>query len=585
MTRESSQSNHQSQLVFVSCGLSLALFLFFLMTATELGFVVGISPGPLTFSAAVFLSILVTALLQKGLIRELILGLCCALFLVVVACLASSAIYDFSTDGNTYHKQAVALLNSGWNPLHGSSENVPRSDIWGQSKSIWVDHYAQGTWCIGACFYAVFGDMEMAKCYTLIAMASAGTLLGGVLGYKGMRWWKAAIVAIIASINPLTLAQAFSFYVDGFLMMGLLLLLTGLATILFSANDAPMRRIGFVIVASAFVVCAETKFTGLAYAGVFSFSFYVLIAVKVLRGGLPKAFIIKTSGFFAVVIISSVFVFGFSPYVTNMLDHGHPFYPLFGEGAADIMTTNSPASFQESSHLRKLFLGFFSEASQPTLASGLEPIPKIPLTVQPEELALLKDYDLRISGFGVLYSAILLIDIPIVVLFLTLSRQRQPLLFQASLCYLIPTCILMLALDESWWARYSSYFYFMSPLALLLMFAYHPNHTSKLKRYSQIVVEILLASLLAINTALFFAYNTFHAYEATAEAKATIAKLEEAVQDGKKIQVLANPVAGAAYTLSDRGIPFEFIGTVGETDNIGEFDGFINGLAYRIVEE
>lgn len=582
----SSKSIMAYHYIALSCGLALMLFLLLLMTLSELGFFVGLSPTPVTFTLAAILSSAITLLLLRNHSREAIIGLLASTVLVVSACVACSTIYDLSYDGNAHHKQAVALLHNGWNPVRESSDDGPRTGIWGESFSIWIDHYAQGTWCIGACFYAVSGDIEVAKCYTLIAMASAASIIGGLLANRGFRWWQAGTVAVIAAVNPITVAQAFSFYIDGFLMLCLLILLAGLMEIVIFVDDILLKRIGFVVVGSAFILCSETKFTGFAYAGVFSFAFYVLIATKALRGSLARAFLAKTSIFFAVVIISSILVFGFSPYVTNTLDHGHPFYPLFGEGAIDIMTSQTPASFSSSSHLRSLFLGFFSEASQAMGGdAGTEPVLKLPLTVHQEELDVLKSYDLRISGFGVLYSAILLIGVPVTILFLALNRKTQPLLFQASLCYLIPMCMLMLIIGESWWARYSSYSYFINPLALTLMFSYRPKIMPKWKQCAKAALEAIFTVLLVTNTALFIKYNTIHAYIETQEAKNTIANLEQAARDGKRVQIFTGRISGAAYSLSDRNIPFELIRTSNEIPHPERFDGFLNGVAYRIIEE
>lgn len=163
--------------------------------------------------------------------------------------------------------------------------------------------------------------------------------------------------------------------------------------------------------------------------------------------------------FFAMVIASSVLVFGFSSYVLNFLEHGHPLHPLFGEDAKDIMTGNSPASFASSGNLRKLPLGFFSQSSNISAASGNEPALKIPINVTPQELKSLRISDLRIGGFGVLYSGILILQTAIIAVALPMQRKMRPFLFQVCLCYLIPTIALMLFLGESWWARYCSYFY------------------------------------------------------------------------------------------------------------------------------
>lgn len=283
--------------------------------------------------------------------------------------------------------------------------------------------------------------------------------------------------------------------------------------------------------------------------------------------------------FFAVLIISSILVFGYSPYVINFVEHGHPFYPLFGEGAVDIMKANSPRSFEGMGQLEKLFLGFFSETANIVAATDADPTPKIPLTVHPGELEALSVCDIRIGGFGVLYSAILIVQTPIIIVTLVSAKRKHRFLFQAALSYLIPACILMLCLGESWWARYSAYFYFTSPLALILLFADGLHDAAGWQKYAKMAIEGILAILLAINMAFFFRYGSLETYRNTKTLKEQLDAIAEEAEEGRQLQIGYDTIGGRMYSLTDRGIPFEFIGTIHEDE---EFEGrLISGEAYR----
>ena len=79
---------------------------------------------------------------------------------------------------------------------------------------------------------------------------------------------KCIILALVATVNPITVAQFLTFYNDAFLMLELLVLLLGL-TMLVDVQQTRLRPVAFTLIACAFLLCTETKFTGLAYAGVF----------------------------------------------------------------------------------------------------------------------------------------------------------------------------------------------------------------------------------------------------------------------------------------------------------------------------
>ncbi len=162
-----------------------------------------------------------------------------------------------------------------------------------------------------------------------------------------------------------------------------------------------------------------------------------------------------------------------------------------------------------------------------------------------------------------LYSGILILQLAIIAILLPKQRKTRPFLFQTALCYLIPTIALMAFLGESWWARYCAYFYFTSCLALLLLLL--PGGTdSSASQIVQKALSVLFILLLAANTAFFALYNTKVIVEKTASENKHIAKLEKAARSGKRIVLGYKTEPGAVYALTDRDIPFEFIGPAPE---------------------
>lgn len=510
------------------------------------------------------------------------LGIAVALAIVLVSCLVCSFFYDRSFDGGSYHKEAVFALANGWNPLRESVESWQlEHESFGNYGVLWIDHYAQGAWSVAACLYKLFGCFEAGKGYTLIAMAMAGLIWAWYLRRKRFSNGQCLAITIVLVVNPITVPQFATFYNDALLMMELLTLLAGL--FMLADEDADdYRQLGFIITGCAFVMCAETKFTGFAYAGVFSLAFYVLFVIRAIKykHRFDWRFLGKTSAFFALIIAFSFFVVGYSPYVTNLIDHGNPFYPLFGKGSVDIITNNSPTVFADASNLEKLFLSFFSQSDNILPDSSREPVLKIPLTVSLNEFRSYGAFDLRIGGFGVLYSAILLIQIVVIIVLLPKLWHRSKSDAASILCFLIPALLLMVFLGESWWARYSAYSYFANGIALALIFCERNHVRNPKKRRPLKAVSIGFFLLLVINTS-FFLINTGHAFIRSLEIHDQVDQVEQAIADGHRIEIAYTKYPGDVYALETRNIPFEFRG---EKDGSFEADGAINCLYYRIID-
>lgn len=104
--------------------------------------------------------------------RTLIISVFCFIFILIVSIAVFGLIYSSDYDGNTYHKMAIGLMKSGWNPIRESSETFVKSyfpiDI--HVGSVFIDHYAKGPWIYGAVVYAFTGNVQSGKAYNLWAL-------------------------------------------------------------------------------------------------------------------------------------------------------------------------------------------------------------------------------------------------------------------------------------------------------------------------------------------------------------------------------------------------------------------------------
>lgn len=83
----------------------------------------------------------------------------------------------------------------------------------------------------------------------------------------------------------------------------------------------------FIIIA----IITNIKFTGLAYAAVFSLVFYIFwLACDLAKKRFNKSKTIKITAFFAIAVVFSLCIVGYSTYVKNTIEHGLPFISAYG---------------------------------------------------------------------------------------------------------------------------------------------------------------------------------------------------------------------------------------------------------------
>lgn len=581
-------------------GAVLACFVALAMMVPAIGLPFGVPVMGWMIPFAFLLAVLLVALVsESGTSRCTLLAGCLALVAVVLSAVACGCVLDLSYDGNTHHKQAVAFLAQGWNPLREPvADFAPFQELYpgGSVIQLWIDHYARGAWLYGAAMYDLTGWIEAGKSYTLVAMCATGLMLGAFLSRRGLASWQCVTVALLAAVNPITVPQFITYYNDALLMMCLLLVLLSLYMVALAnagrLQDASMRRTALLVFTCAFIACAQTKFTGLAYAGLFSLAFLVVFGVQaaVLRGPAVRRFV-ALGLLMAGTVVVSVGVVGFSPYVTNLLGFGNPFFPLAGEGAADIMTSNSPAGFDDMSQLQKEFVALFSQLLQIGQdVDGSETTLKVPLSIELGELKYLRAPDARISGFGVLYSGIAIVNFLCVIPMLAISRKRWPVFFACCVAYYASVIALAVIFTDSWWARYSSYRYFSSIILLAFLFKlWNPNSASAFAQpKSSFTVQdgqapaprlaedhpmairaatVIFALLLALNTTFYLALNTCVQYARSCVTYGQLLDLGHLAEEtGDPLRLYAQtPEIGLIFDLNDLGISCTYEGPAPDT--------------------
>ena len=368
--------------------------------------------------------------------------------------------HDLSSDGIWYHREAIVAIGQGWNPL---KEPVYLVDPQLSSNSIWLSHYAKGPWIMAASIFQLTGSLEPGKGVSYLLALTAGVLTYQALIslFEGRRQL-ALIFSILAALNPVFIYQIQSYYFDTH-VASLLTVLTALICLQAKRKEP---HLAFALIVTI-ILAINTKFSLLPFVVVISL---VSSTVFFLVNKRPEAAtLIKAS----VAGTALGLIVGFNPYFTNLLNKGHPFFPLYGKDSVDIITGQVGEEFLKKNRLEKIFLSNFSEVEH-RFGTNFETYHeqvrlKIPLTVSRSELESLRSRDVRISGFGPLFgSAIILVSLGL------LFSRRIDLISDSEKIVIAPLLgliVSVLLMPEAWWARYVPQVWLITVLAAYVIFA------------------------------------------------------------------------------------------------------------------
>lgn len=516
-------------------GIFLLLFLSTILIGTSILFICKISITEFHMPLFFLITGLFYFLLRRNeTIKEISKTIIISIFIIFISILISIFMFDRSSDGNTYHKDAIGVLKEGFNPVYESSKDFisRRSD---DSKkltnySIWIDHYAKGNWIIAANFYSLTKDVESGKAMNIISMyilfSFAFTFLITKLDKK-----KTLVLSLLIVINPITASQVFTYYNDFLVCIYLFL-----AVILLIKLDKDINnKETWLYYILTFIILANMKFNGLGYLLVFSFLFVIRYLYKAYKNKKFSEVFKKMCIIFIPTFIISLLIVGYPTYIKNTIDHQNPFFPLYDNNGEDIISAQQPKKFLKMNTLEKMFYGTFSKANN--LRENDKTELKIPFTVSKSEIVPAMSNDLRISGWGIFYSGILIISLIIFICFYKKYKKETVIIYTLGI-----TLFLLLIMSESWWARYTPHFYFFILFSLYVLLKH-----SKVKWLS-----IIYALIISINTLIPLAGNTYYTLKNSILIKSELIKLSE-----KEITTNIKGMNGIIYNLKDHNIKYK----------------------------
>ena len=462
-------------------GSMLLALLFFILIFASLGFVVGIPLTTVTIWLAAICTVIYGLMGAYYYFKQdpgwnfvklcIVAGLLFFGFMYI-----SGLFYDISYDGQVYHQEAVSQLANHWNPF----QDYITKDR--SHSAMLLNHYAKGPWLYEATLYTATGQMEQSKVFNFLLMIASFLLtLSGLKSQVRFSTRQSIFFSLLLALNPISIYQALSFYIDGQLA-SLLLCLLALSYRLVSFPD----KIVLCSFIMSIALTVNIKFTGVVY---------VVACIGLVGGWL---WLLKNKHLYRNFIKSSIIglfigicVIGYNPYVTNTVYYGHPFYPLYGgkDRTMDIMTSNSPQGFMQMNAVEKLYVSIFSQSANNFDREG--PNLKIPFTVERGELRpFVYGADIRIGGFGPWFSGIMIITLMIVLLMFAFRTTNN----MYGIGLFVSIMFSVLINPEAWWARYVPQFW-LAPIAIAAVASYDAK---KVIRY----LGVVLAGAVIINIGL-----------------------------------------------------------------------------------
>jgi hypothetical protein len=377
------------------------------------------------------------------------------LTVIGVALFLAAAFFDMSWDGLWYHQTAIYQMSHGWNPIRDPLHNfVPHLQDW-------LRYYAKGPWYVALALFETTRNIEMAKAAPWIAMMAASFAVFAVSLDFGMRRHTAVLIAALVSLNPVVTCQLASYLVDGLMVSFLACFIAAM----FRWFQRPSLLV-VVIAISSSILSINAKLTGLAYLCFFCAAggFYILMRRRDLLWRYVMIQIVS-------IVVGTV-VFGFNPYVTNTIHRGHPFYPMLGTAAYPSLSERGqdPIEMYETPHnmvgrnrfVRFAYAIFGRPGSQPFF-QGENASFMLPFDVGWRDFNIFYFHEVRISGFGPLFSGGLLIGL----LLICIALVRPGISREILILFAGAIVLSVLISTHTWWARYGPQLWWLPIVAII----------------------------------------------------------------------------------------------------------------------
>jgi 4-amino-4-deoxy-L-arabinose transferase-like glycosyltransferase len=445
--------------------------------------------------------------------------------------------YDFSWDGEWYHQTAILSLAGGWDPV-----TEPMRPFLAPLQE-WVRHYPKASWYAAAAIFRATGIVELGKMINGLAFAA---MLCAVLGAAldgGMRRGRARALAIVVAVNPVVLSELTTYLVDE--IMFAFLVVAAAAT--WTCLAGRIRPAVFVAGISAGIACINAKFTGLV------FLCFVAAAAALWclcwRRKKFRGFVVTA----AITVTAGTCIWGYNPYVTNLIHRGNSFYPIFGTDrfpGRDPGEANekgeTPKNLVAMGRVERFGYSIFGRPGNQPYREGRDASLMWPFGAQSKDLYAYTYHETRVAGFGPFFSAAFTLSSALGVWLLATDRRRWMLALMSGA--IIGSLLISKAL---WWPRYGPQLWLLPTLPLMFVFGHA-------RARGQMVAAWVLAGLLIVNAGVVGWVRLRWETAATLRLRGQLAEMRES---GLTYDVSTRYFSASAdERLSEAGVKFHDVG-------------------------
>ena len=349
------------------------------------------------------------------------------LFLILISFLCSNLFIDTSFDGRCYHFTIENMFKLGFNPFW-----IKNPEVWLNENNMYYNHlfaisYPNAVELLRANFYLIFNNMESSKIINFFFIFSL-LFYSFYFFSKKTNKIKAIILTLCVAFCSVLICQINTKMVDFVLYC---LFCFQFFSILLIEKKQDLK-INYFILVVASILSVAVKYTGLLN----TFVVYILFLIHKYNRKKLISFIL--------VIFSSLILCA-QPYILNLIKFKNPFYPSIGQNKLDFMTKQNPKEFYKKPYIYKFTRSMFSSVSDARMNNPKTPklYWKVPFTSHYD--MPFGAEDVRISGFGHLFSGIFLISLILTIYLFKKKKAFFSLLIIYFSVLLNPIC---------WWARF-----------------------------------------------------------------------------------------------------------------------------------
>ncbi len=467
--------------ILFNCSLILLSLVFLDYLFVILSFLAGKWFLPFTFPLSIIVSVFLYLNLEKKIdIKEKIWTLLLSFSVIIISLLVSAFYFDLSWDGQWYQQSAIYHIESGWNPIF---EPIRTFEM---NNDTSIVHFPKGSWYYAASVFSLLGNFESGKSLNFILIFVTLFLTYSTLQDFGFSKIKSLIVTLLVALNPVVWSVSTTYLVDG----SLILYISIYILMIFAWFKEPGFKI-MVIIIMAVTGMINLKFTGLVFFCV------LVLAPTIYTLIFKREYLLKFIGIHAFALIISLLIFGYNPYVTNVVERGHPFYPIMGTeeypsiyeqtGRDDNEIFETPVNMQGKSVFFKMFYANFGRPDNAPYYKERDAELIWPFTSKMSDWRAYYFHETRVSGFGPYFSGILILSfILFIILLFRINRKSRWII-----------CLALMAIFGSllfskhfWWPRFGPQMWLIPLILLAISFSY-PKY-KKLNYYTWFISAIML---------------------------------------------------------------------------------------------